>query len=96
MRFDGRRRSSNVEDRRGMSVGKKGGLGLGGVIVVGLLMWIFGGNPLDALKFANSGSVTGGGQEYVYHYFLQLTTTLFLAIDRNLVSLNYTSRDLFL
>ncbi|MBQ7998410.1 MAG: neutral zinc metallopeptidase [Bacteroidales bacterium] len=65
MRFDGRRRGSNVEDRRGMSAGKKGGLGLGGIIVVGLLMWIFGGNPLDALKFANSGSVTGGGQEYV-------------------------------
>ncbi len=65
MRFDGRRRSSNVEDRRGMSAGKKGGLGLGGVIVVGLLMWIFGGNPLDALKYADTGSAAGGSQEYV-------------------------------
>ncbi len=65
MRFDGRRRSSNVEDRRGMSAGKKGGLGLGGVIVVGLLMWIFGGNPLDALKYADTGSAAGGNQEYV-------------------------------
>ncbi len=66
MRFDGRRRSSNVEDRRRMSAGKKGGLGLGGVIIVGLLMWLFGGNPLDALKMADTGALLGGTQqEYV-------------------------------
>ena len=33
MKLDGRRQSTNVDDRRGMSTGKKvGGLGLGGVI----------------------------------------------------------------
>lgn len=65
MRFDGRRRSSNVEDRRSLKVGKKGGLGLGGVIVVAILMWIFGGNPLDALKFADTSQLTGQNTEYV-------------------------------
>ena len=33
MKLDGRRESSNVEDRRGMSGGKKAGLGLGGIII---------------------------------------------------------------
>ena len=34
MKLDGRRESSNVEDRRGMSGGTKAGLGIGGIIVV--------------------------------------------------------------
>ena len=37
MKLDGRRESSNVEDRRGLSGGGKAGLGLGGIIIVGLL-----------------------------------------------------------
>lgn len=49
MRLDGRRESSNVEDRRGMSGGKKAGLGIGGIIVVALMAWMTGGNPLEAV-----------------------------------------------
>ena len=49
MRLDGRRESTNVEDRRGMSGGGKASLGIGGMIIVALLTWIMGGNPLDVL-----------------------------------------------
>ena len=49
MKLDGRRTSSNVEDRRGMSGGKKAGLGIGGIILVALMAWISGGNPLTAV-----------------------------------------------
>lgn len=48
MRLDGRRESQNVEDRRGRSFsGGKASLGIGGVIVVGLIVWLLGGNPMD-------------------------------------------------
>ena len=51
MKLDGRRLSSNVDDRRGMSMGKTaGGLGIGGIIIVGLLTMLFGGNPADVLQ----------------------------------------------
>lgn len=50
MRLDGRRESGNVEDRRGKGAGGKASLGLGGVIVMGLLVWILGGNPMDFLS----------------------------------------------
>lgn len=57
MRLDGRRSSSNVEDRRGMR-GRGGRIagfsGLGGLIVAALLVWVSGGNPLSVL--------TGGGR----------------------------------
>ena len=49
MKLDGRRESSNVEDRRGMSGGAKAGLGIGGIIVVALMAWMTGGNPLEAV-----------------------------------------------
>lgn len=51
MRWQGRRESSNVEDRRGIS-GKHvafGG-GIGGIIVVVILSLIFGKNPLALLE----------------------------------------------
>lgn len=47
MRLGGRRESDNVEDRRGKGAGGKATLGIGGLIVVGLLVWLTGGNPLD-------------------------------------------------
>lgn len=51
MRLNGRRESSNVEDRRGMSKGIKGGIGggIGGIIIVALIAWATGGNPLEAV-----------------------------------------------
>ena len=68
MKLDGRRESSNVEDRRGMSGGAKAGLGIGGIIVVALMAWMTGGNPLEAVVQTVSengglGSLTGTNTE---------------------------------
>ena len=47
MKLDGRRESTNVEDRRGKGgVVKAGGLGLGGIIIVGLI-WLLTGQAPD-------------------------------------------------
>ncbi|MGI6074510.1 MAG: neutral zinc metallopeptidase [Fermentimonas sp.] len=54
MRLDGRRESSNVEDRRGKRMGKAS-MGIGGLIVVGIITWLLGGNPMDVFR-------QGGGQ----------------------------------
>jgi len=54
MKLDGRRTSSNVDDRR--RAGKTtAGLGIGGLIIVGLIAWLTGGNPLEVImnQFAN-------------------------------------------
>lgn len=60
MRLDGRRESTNVDDRRGRSsAGTIGGLGIGGLIIVGLLTWLLGGDPGTVLQEA--GQVLGSG-----------------------------------
>lgn len=64
MKLDGRRESTNVDDRRGRSMKTKGGLGLGGMIIAGLLIWIFGGNPASVLQLAGGGTTTEN-TEYV-------------------------------
>jgi uncharacterized protein len=43
------RRSSNVEDRRGMGVGGVGGMGIGGVLLVTVIALLMGKNPLELL-----------------------------------------------
>lgn len=51
MKLDGRRLSTNVDDRRGMSTGRvAGGVGLGGLIIIGLITLLMGGNPVDVLE----------------------------------------------
>ena len=51
MQLDGRRQSTNVDDRRGMSTGKvAGGVGLGGLIIIGLITLLMGGDPTDVLE----------------------------------------------
>lgn len=53
MRLNGRRESSNIDDRRGRRSGfstKAGGLGIGGLVIVGIITWLMGGNPLDVLS----------------------------------------------
>ena len=64
MRLTGRRESTNVEDRRGTrgTVGKAS-LGVGGLIVVGLITWLLGGNPLDVLRGGGSNLLPGSGTE---------------------------------
>jgi len=49
MRLDGRRESTNVEDRRG-ATGKAAGLGIGGILVVALITFLMGGNLGDVVQ----------------------------------------------
>ncbi|MBP6901387.1 MAG: neutral zinc metallopeptidase [Burkholderiaceae bacterium] len=68
MKWEGNRRSDNVEDRRGQAddgqrpaaglggLGGRGGLGLGTVLIALLAGWLFGINPLTIL-----GALDGGG-----------------------------------
>lgn len=49
MKLDGRRESNNVDDRRGKGVTGKASLGIGGVIIVALITWALGGNPLSVV-----------------------------------------------
>lgn len=58
MKLDGRRESRNVEDRRGMSGGTVTGLSLGGVLIVGLITLLMGGDLGDVMKnVAGSGAM---------------------------------------
>ena len=50
MDLNGRRQSTNVDDRRGISVGKAGGLSLGGILIAGVLYLLFGINPEAVLE----------------------------------------------
>ena len=52
MKLNGRRESSNVDDRRRSGLSTAGGIGIGGIIVAALLTWVMGGNPLDAIQQA--------------------------------------------
>ena len=69
MRLDGRRESSNVEDRRGKGGAvKAGGIGLGGLLIVGLI-WLLTGRAPDAstLQQMTQGGATTeytDGQDY--------------------------------
>lgn len=50
MKLDGRRKSSNVEDRRGLSTGAKAGIGgIGGIIIIALMTFLSGGNLGDVV-----------------------------------------------
>ena len=68
MRLDGRRRSSNVDDRRRIS-GKTAGIGGGivGVIIVAVLTLLGGGDIGDVIgRVMGSGAIQGSGTtEYV-------------------------------
>ncbi len=51
MKLSGRRQSSHVEDRRGMSTGAKAGIGgLGGIIIIALMTFMQGGNLGDVVQ----------------------------------------------
>ncbi|MBW6533956.1 MAG: zinc metallopeptidase [Mariniphaga sp.] len=59
MRYKGRRQSSNVEDKRGMSTGKKVGIRGGLFAFVALVIYVLlGGDPQMALNFLQSGTET--------------------------------------
>ena len=59
MKLDGRRESSNVEDRRGMSGAGKAGVGLGGVAIIAIITLLMGGNLGDVFQnVVQSGGLT--------------------------------------
>ena len=67
MKLDGRRESSNVEDRRGMSGGTAAGLGLGGVALIALIVLLQGGSLGDVVKSViNSGGMEMTQQQGSY------------------------------
>ena len=57
MQLNGRRESSNVEDRRGRTMKTAGGIGLGGAIIIGLITLLLGGDPADVIQNVNQISV---------------------------------------
>ena len=57
MRLTGRRESSHVDDRRRSGGGKKAGMGIGGLAIAALVIWLMGGNPLSVLNQVDLGSV---------------------------------------
>ena len=65
MRLDGRRQSTNVDDRRTSTTVKiGGGIGLGGLIVVGILTLLLGGNPAEVVEMASQMGGTTTEQQY--------------------------------
>lgn len=50
MKIEGRRSSGNIEDRRGMSGGKMAVGGGIGAIVIGLVIWLLGGDPSQVIN----------------------------------------------
>ena len=65
MRLDGRRESTNVDDRRGRTVATAGGIGLGGLIIAGLITLLLGGDPTDVIRMAGQRQqTTTTSQEY--------------------------------
>ena len=67
MNLNGRRRSNNIEDRRGLSSGFKIGGGIGAVIIAALIAWISGGDPMSVLT-QNAGALMGGGGQTTQQY----------------------------
>ena len=60
MKLDGRRESSNVDDRRRMSGGTVAGLGIGGIVMIAIITFLSGGNLGDVVN--NVGQQMTQGQ----------------------------------
>ena len=67
MRLNGRRQSTNFQDRRGggTGTGLKIGGGIGAVVIAAIITWLSGGNPLDVLM-QNAGQITYGNEQSAY------------------------------
>lgn len=64
MKLEGRRESSNVEDRRGMSTATKAGIGgLGGIIIIALMTLLGGGDMGDVINNVVQQGAFGSVQE---------------------------------
>lgn len=62
MRLNGRRESTNVDDRRRLSGKTAGGLGIGGIIIAALIAWATGGDPLTAVMQSAQEQMSTGAQ----------------------------------
>jgi len=61
MNLSGRRESTNVDDRRGMSGGKMAGGGIGAIVIACLIAWMTGGDIFQAFQSAGGlEAITGG------------------------------------
>ena len=60
MRLNELPRSNRVEDRRHMTAGRAGGIGIGGVVVLGLIGWALGIDP--RVLIGGAEMISGGGQ----------------------------------
>jgi len=66
MRWEGRRQSSNIEDRRGMRVSRGGLVGGGlGTLAIALLVMFLGGDPTPVLQGAGNAQVETTSEPYV-------------------------------
>ena len=63
MDLTGRRRSTNVEDRRGKSGGKIAGFGIGGVLIAAIIA-LLTGNPSQVLQQISSGAAQENTEAY--------------------------------
>ena len=72
MKLEGRRESTNVEDRRGKkTVAAAGGLGIGGIIIA-LIVMFMGGDPSQVTEQLQQGNTT----EVVEQYYSQVDVEL--------------------
>ena len=60
MKLTGRRESTNVDDRRSLSTGTKAGMGIGGIIIIGLITLLMGGDPADVIQQIGNSALSGG------------------------------------
>ena len=58
MRWEGGRRSTNIEDRRGLSAGTVGGGGIGMLLIILAVSCLTGTNPLTLLQMAEQAAPT--------------------------------------
>jgi uncharacterized protein len=66
MRWEGRRQSDNIEDRRGMRVSRGGLVGGGlGTLAIALLVMFLGGDPTPVLQGAGNAPVQTTTEPYV-------------------------------
>lgn len=86
MQLDGRRESTNVDDRRGLSGGTKAGLGLGGILIVGLLTLLMGGDLGDVFQAVQQNGGLSAGQQTEQVTFSQEEQELAIFAKRILAS----------
>ncbi len=66
MRWEGRRQSDNIEDRRGMRVSRGGLVGGGlGTLAIALLVMFLGGDPTAVLQQAGNAPIETTNEPYV-------------------------------